>query len=184
MKISLLVSHLWRWKCHLPVSSHLGFTSHFQQTFPSVSFAKDRKGNNHRRKTVRQTSLANWHFAHFSMTQTSQFYFHLVWYFCDILTAKCQSIFNKFYYEFFNTFERAGIGNYYLFAYLSETSNRAQHSYPQKDITIDVHCLKLWSKPRRGIFVMSSLRILRWSGGQLRTLNSSCYNKSIVYEKN
>lgn len=35
------------------------------------------------------------------MRQASQFYFHLVWYFCDTLTADCHSILNKFYYEYF-----------------------------------------------------------------------------------
>lgn len=71
------------------------FNKHFHPSSFSTTVRKQNRW---------KTSLANWHFAHFWMRQASQFYFHLVWYFCDTLTTTCHSILNKFYYKNFYTF--------------------------------------------------------------------------------
>lgn len=76
------------------------FDSDFQQTRQHVKHAKQKIPAS-RKRDRGKTLLANWHFAHFWMRQDSQFYFHLVWYFCDILTGRCHSILHKFYYENF-----------------------------------------------------------------------------------
>lgn len=87
------------WECQL-ISKH-NPTDSIQQTFPSVNWAQPQAKAKKKRQNRWEASLANWHFAHFWMRQASQFYFHLVWYFCDTLTVHCHSILSKFYYEFF-----------------------------------------------------------------------------------
>lgn len=77
-------------------SQHFHPSTSFRCAQPNITTSKQRNRW--------KTSLANWHFAHFWMRQASQFYFHLVWYFCDTLTADCHSILNKFYYENFLLF--------------------------------------------------------------------------------
>lgn len=97
-----------------------------------------------RRQTDEKLQVANWHFAHFWMRQASQFYFHLVWYSCDTLTADCHSILSEFYYGIFLPFflhvspytERKTPAS----RSRSREPNSPTRSVPGEDITICLIC--------------------------------------------
>lgn len=62
------------------------------------------------------------------MRQASQFYFHLVWYSCDTLTADCHSILSEFYYGNFLPFLHVSVSSLHGAKTLSTSTRLIQRS--------------------------------------------------------